>query len=65
MIWLYTYISVQLAVSLIAISKAEASLGRLETVALSYAPIPTGLLFAQFITDVTFKVEDAYLTRVE
>ena len=33
------------------------------TLGLSFTPIPMGLLFAQFISNMTFQIEDSYFTR--
>ena len=34
------------------------------TLGLQFAPIPTGLLFAQVLSNLTFKIEDTYFTQV-
>ena len=75
---LHLYISVQLSVSILAALRMSFDSGRPSnadgagrqesswsalSLGLSLSPVPTGLVVAQFLSNVTFQLEDTYFTK--
>ena len=69
---LHLYSAIQMSISVLAafrmsFDSANPSGRRQEswtamTLGLAFAPIPTGLLLAQFLSNITFDIEDTYFT---